>query len=153
MISTSLPIPNFPEVAEQAKQLAVDLTANTNIAQQVKASVENIPARIYMQIPDEGLRDEARQMKSQLEALNYIVPGIEKVRPSQGTTQVKYFKSTEESEAKRIAEQLRSFGISDAREVYIRGFEDSNNIRPKHYEIWFGPGAFSNRTTPSPSPQ
>ena len=141
------------QVADQAKQVAVDLSANTNLAQQVKASMENIPPRIYIQIPDENLRDEARQIKSQLEGLNYIVPGIEKVRLSQGSTQVKYFKTAEASEAKQIAEQLRSLGVSDAREIYISGFEDSKSMRPRHYEIWFGPGTFSNRTISPPTPK
>jgi hypothetical protein len=145
-----------PETAEQAKKVAVDLSANTNLAQDVQTSVENVSPRIYIHIPEEGLRDEAKQIESRLEALNYIVPGIEKVSSSPSGAEVRYFKKTEEPEARKLAQQLRDLGVSDAKEAYVSGSEVSTKIRPRHFEIWFGPNSFSaksnsNQSTPQQS--
>jgi hypothetical protein len=140
-----------PEVAAQAQQLALDLGANTNLVQEIKTSI--IQPRIYMQIPDENLRDQAAQIKGQLESLSYIVPGIEKVRAFTGPTQVKYFKTTEMPEAKTIAEQLRTFGVNDAKEIYIPGSEDSKKMRARHYEVWFGPNSFPTKPLSAATPR
>jgi len=141
------------DVAEEAKRVAVDLSANTTLERTVKTSVENIQPRIYMHIPDENLRDDAKRIEGALEALNYSVPGIEKVRFDLANTQVRYFKAAEEQEAKQIADQIRSLGISDTKEIYIGGSEGSNAIRPRHYEVWFSLHAFSRRASPTPTPQ
>ncbi len=141
-----------PEVAAQAQKLALDLGENTNIAQDIKTSIANIPPRIYMQIPDENLRDQAGEIKRKLESLGYVVPGIERVRSAPGPTQVKYFKKGEEREAHTIATQLNDLGVTDASEIYIQGFEDSKNMRSRHYEIWFGPRSFSTRPSSAATP-
>ena len=47
---------NDAEVVESAKQAAITLSANTNVANQIERAVASLPLRIYVHIPDESRR-------------------------------------------------------------------------------------------------
>ena len=75
----------------------------------------------------------------------FIVPGIENVGDIRLTsTQVRYFRQEEDKTlANQVADILQHNGVENANAKYVPGYEDSNNIRPKHLEIWFANDAFS----------
>ena len=127
------------EISKQAQQLVVEVTAKTDSAfsESVKKQVENIQARVYIHIQDENQRSDAKQIENKLGEKGLIVPGIERVNKGPTTTELRYFRKSEETEVNEIVKLLQQLSITDAKAQYIAGYEDSSSIRPRHYELWF----------------
>lgn len=131
---------NSAVVVESAKKAALTLSANTNVEKSVQQAVQNLPPRIYIQVPDDSRRGEANDVSKRL-TLNivagqppYSVEGIENVGPtrSPSSTQVRYFRSEDAAAAKNIADQLVKLGVEDAKPVLSAG-----KAIPFQLEIWF----------------
>ncbi len=56
-----------------------------------------------------------------------------------GTSQVRYFRKAEADEAGKIVKLLANDKVPIEAQ-YISGYENSDWIRPRHYEIWFAAG-------------
>jgi uncharacterized membrane-anchored protein YhcB (DUF1043 family) len=155
------------EIAERDKQVEVygevvrDITKDlpaTDVDKRIlkpNSTTAQLPPRIYVQIRDESQRGKTKEIVKKLEERGFLVPGIERVARGAGSTEVKFFKQAEKDEAEKITAVLHELGIRDARAVYVRGFENSTAIRPRHYEIWFAPEAQATppkETEVSPSP-
>jgi hypothetical protein len=127
------------EISKHAQQLVVEVTAKTDSAfsENVNKQVENIQARVYIHIQDENQRNDAKQIENKLGEKGLIVPGIERVNKGPTTTELRYFRKSEETEVNEIVKLLHQLSITDAKSQYIAGYEDSSSIRPQHYELWF----------------
>lgn len=97
-------------------------------------AIKLILPRVYIQIVNEDQREDARAAQNLLENRQLIVPGIQKVNSTSANTELRYFRKSEEQEAKQIAESLKNFNVQT---IYIPGNEDSTAMRPRHYELWF----------------
>lgn len=65
-----------------------------------------------------------------------IVPGIEMVgKRSPSNSELRYFRKAEQDRAQQIVDQMRRSG-AEIGLTYVRGHEDSNKIRPLHFELW-----------------
>src|SRR5205823_3983339 len=97
--------------------------------------------RVYVHIREETQRpqaiDDAKRIQTKLGA-DYILPGIQRVEKGPSATELRYFRPSEEKEAHAIAQALKDSGI-DAKVQYITGYEQSTGIRPRHFELWYGP--------------
>ena len=96
--------------------------------------------RIYIQIRDEAQRRGAQYIASKLQENGFIVPDIENVGDkTSGSTTLKYFRQNpdEAADVKKIVEILQSEKVKTGIQ-YISGFEASNKIRSRHYELWCG---------------
>jgi chromosome segregation ATPase len=116
------------------------------VRQAIKEVIESSPKaagalpRIYVHIKDETQRARAKQIVRKLQEDKFIVPGIENVgEKASGNTVLKYFHKNDQetADAKQIIELLQSEKIV-ATAQYTPGFEDSNIVRPRHYELWLG---------------
>jgi septal ring factor EnvC (AmiA/AmiB activator) len=126
-------------------------TTNPGLAKQaLNKAIESEPdaagvlPRIYIHIRAESQRSRAKQVADRLREKGYVVPGIEilvNIGPS--TTQVRYFRGSEEKRANEIVHILKELKVDDAEVKYIRGYETS--VRRGQYEIWFGPHSLSER--------
>jgi cell division protein FtsB len=102
------------------------------------ANPRQIPARIYLQIGGEEQRKRAAEVVRQLQAKGYIVPGIENVGTKARlphTSQLRYYQTDSVSlgDIKDITESLGRLGVKLSTVPL-----SSTNVRPRHYEIWFG---------------
>lgn len=118
--------------ADQVKQLV-----ETNIEQSV--GEKKIAARVYIQIGDEDQRARASEVVRLLQKRGYIVPGIENVGSKAripNRSELRYYQadSVGEADVKDIVSALRGIGI----EVQTPAALTSSNVRPRHYELWFG---------------
>lgn len=97
-----------------------------------------LPIRIYMQISAPDQRATAEEIKKKLATQGILVPNIQLVRSSSETNVLKYFKKEESdnNNVNKIINLLKSYGM-DVRAAYVKGYEDSTQIRPKHYELLF----------------
>ena len=93
--------------------------------------------RVYIHIASEDQRPTAVVARTALRAAGYLVPGIENVgSKSPATAQLRYFITDEESLGEKISAVLQGAGIP-APANFITGFANAN-IRPHHFELWFG---------------
>lgn len=142
------------EIAELDKKIEalneinskISITNPQLVRQAIKEVIDSSPKaaevlpRIYVHIKDESQRARARQVVSKLQENKFIVPGIENVgEKASSNTVLKYFHKNDEetADAKKIIELLQSEKIA-ANAQYIPGSENSNKIRPRHYELWLG---------------
>lgn len=99
--------------------------------------------RIYIQIKDESQRAKAKQVATALQENGFFIPGIgpfEVVGPkAPDTTVLRFYHKTDEETAdvEKIIGVLES-GKIKVTSQYLPGYENSNKIRPRHYELWFG---------------
>ena len=127
-------------VASEAKDLAIELTAETTIAESVESSVEDSPARVYFHIRDESQRqqaiDDARRLEARL-GEDFVMPGVERVSAGPAATELRYFRPAERAEATTIVAALNDCGVADLSLRYTAGYE--TRLRLRHYELWYAP--------------
>lgn len=107
-----------------------------------------VTARLYVHIQDEDQRYAANQMKDWLQTQNYklIVPGVENVgQRLLRNSEVRYFQDNtyELNFAWLISSSLKEKCV-DVKPKLVKGFEDSQNIREGHFELWLTRDSLSN---------
>lgn len=143
-----LPDDYLPLIAAVTKQYGQETakTITKSIEQAVQNSTtpvddgkdyERLKPRIYMHITDDSQKEAASRAASGLKGLEYLVPPLQKVSSGPPVNELRYFKASEEGLAKEIAAVLEKSGVDNLRRRYIKGYESSRLIRPKHFELWF----------------
>jgi hypothetical protein len=135
---------------QEARQLAseqlITLGNKIDAAQTSVSKLEDgcpVGQRFYIHIASDNDRAPAKALIRVLEAEGFIVPGIELVDTAPRQSAVRYFQAAEAPVAKKVAILLREQGIPGIVPTFISGYENSTNIRPCHYEIWFAMDAFA----------
>ncbi len=101
--------------------------------------IDKLIPRVYIQMENEDQREGARKIQVQLQNHGYLTPDIEKDSPNRDPTQLKYFHPSEKQEAEQVVNILQSLGVKIGPPVYEKGFENSTEMRPRHYDLWLGP--------------
>jgi hypothetical protein len=96
------------------------------------------PTSIYLHIRDEQQREEAKQIAAKLEEKGFVVPDIQLVDTGPANTQLRYFHTSEQSEAVETVRVLHNLNV-DAKLQYISGYENSTRVSPHQFELWFAP--------------
>lgn len=98
----------------------------------------DLPIRVYLQIAKESQRQRAEEIGRQLEeqALNIRFQGVELVNSAPSQNELRYYRRGERAIAETIQQYLAELGV-DVSLGYVRGYENSNAIRPHTFEIWF----------------
>lgn len=120
----------------EKKQSAID-NIDAQIIPKANQPVQDaLPTRIYFHIQNEAQRERAAHVAGALaQNAGLAVPGIELVRNAPASSQLRYFRSVDATEAGSIAGLLALDGVV-VNPVYISGYESSRNIRPRHFELW-----------------
>jgi hypothetical protein len=93
---------------------------------------------IYLHIRDEQQRAGAKQIAARLEEKGFVVPDIQLVDTGPANTQLRYFHTSEQSQAVETVRILHSLNV-DAKLQYISGYEYSTKVPLNHFELWFAP--------------
>ena len=114
--------------------------------------IETIP-RVYFHIQTEDQREAAKNVKDFLQSYPFnqgrgvIVPGIENV----GTrllkeSQLRYFHRDpyEVNFAWLIVNSLRNHCVEVSDPLFVKGYENSEKIRPNHFELWLTADSLNN---------
>ena len=98
-------------------------------------------ARIFIHVRSREHLDKITQITHELKTAGFDVPKAEiLVDKGPKFTEVRFFHKTELEEATGIARILnKELKQSDVKPKYIPGYESSKLVRPRQYEIWFGP--------------
>lgn len=121
-----------PQVIDELK------AARDNTVLQITPSsgAATLPSRVYFHISSEGLRQKAATLSRLMAVPNErVIPGIELKENSPNDNELRYFHRSEKLEADSMAQTLRGLGV-DISSKYVAGYEDSNKIRPRHFELW-----------------
>jgi hypothetical protein len=96
--------------------------------------------RVYLQVRSDQEADRARQVfMPLLRSAGYVVARPEVLPIGPDTTEVRYFRPTEQSGAREVARILRDAGVPKVQVRYVQGFENSKKIRENHLEVWLAP--------------
>jgi hypothetical protein len=119
---------------QSAEQRTVD-TIELSIPKDVNTRL--VPARVYFHITREDQRRRAAEVAPQLQANGYLVPRIEYVgRKAFGPTQLRYCSS--DDTVKRDLDNITNLFAKLSIKIKPLLIRDCGNVRPRHYEIWFG---------------
>jgi hypothetical protein len=128
-------------VAGYAQVNPAQAQADVNKAVNANPTVAAILPRIFLHVRETSQREDASRIAAKLQAAGFVVPGIQiLVQEGPKDTQVRYFHDSDKAEAQKIADDLVASGVKDAKSVETGGYP---SIRPRQYEIWFAPNAFS----------
>lgn len=141
VLTPPLPLTATIEFNEKRKAAATVLDAPTT-AQQITTQ-GTLPPRVYIQIAGDDQRAIARALENHLNQNKFLAPGIENASSKASfpdSTEVRYFRPDEKDEAIRLLQLMQQVpGIEKvtAMKKTPRLVNLENNIRPRHYEIWF----------------
>lgn len=126
------------EIEEKARLIEKASTLNQSLLS--SATQTDLKPRVYFHIQDESQRTQAKRLADEIESrANVVVPGVQRLDAGPAATELRYFKSVEELEARQISSALSALGLK-VETKYVQGFESSNKIRPRHYELWISKG-------------
>jgi len=95
-----------------------------------------LAARIYFHIGDEAQRGKAGEIAQKIAVPDELsVPGVQRVSAVPKVTELRYFKLSDAVEAEQYAKKLASNGLA-ATTKYVPGYESTQKLRPRHYELW-----------------
>jgi hypothetical protein len=122
-----------------AEKLATAVLEGEPVEPEVRRVARSLP-RIFIHIRSNGDRERAQAVAERLRESEYVVLGIEWLKDTgPGNSQLRFFRMGDEEEAWKIHETLREMGI-ELDPIFTPGFEESDEIRPGHFEIWFARG-------------
>jgi hypothetical protein len=121
-------------------QLEVLNAAVDSVRDQAVASFREsvIKPRVYLHILREDQRARARRVKQYLEANEFVVPGIDQVSAGPEASELRFFRSGEQTGAENILRVCRNNGYDMKLRDLSARYENATGIRQGHYEIWFG---------------
>lgn len=93
------------------------------------------PPAIFIHVRDNVQLVHTLRLKRQLEAKGVVVSGIKTVSNGPSDADLRYFRSSEREEARRMVNILQSLNVPIEQPKYIAGFESSATTR--QYELWF----------------
>lgn len=153
------------ELSSDAQKINSALEIDCSQYEPIRTAPPDAPiaARIYIHIQNQEQRPAAEELRSWLKAARFegnprrvIVAGIEYVGPRKlRDSQIRFFHQTvdETDWAWQISKALTGICI-ETRPQFIKGYEESDSIRPRHFELWLTPDALDSRcisTTPAPA--
>ena len=115
----------------------VEKAASLNQSLLPSSAHSELKPRVYFHIRNESQRAKAVKIASEIALHSDVgVPGVQRVDRGPLVSELRYFRRSEEQEARQISEALASLGLK-LETKYISGYELSTSIRPRHYELWF----------------
>ena len=128
----------------RAMQATTAVTQSWETAVNVVGQLQACPdgRRLYPQIAQGSDPGVINDLRATLRAKGFIVPRIEEVASANvpKSTEVRYFRKSESDGANLAVETLKAAGLPDVSAIYVEKYENSNKIRPCHYELWIGRG-------------
>jgi cell division protein FtsL len=116
---------------EEEKKRIIELSIPQN------ANARQLPPRVYFQIAREDQRRRAAEVARQLQANGYLVPGIENVgKKANGPTELRYCSS--DDTWKKDVDGITDLLVKLSVKVKPQLIRNCGNVRPRHYEVWFG---------------
>ena len=135
--------PGAPGRALQILQQATGQLAQAS--QQNQAQAEQCPAgrRLYPQVGERADIALVDRLSPALRRDGWIVLRTEVVeaRRMPKRTELRYFRRAEAGIAAEAAASLTKSGLSALTPVYVPNYEDSDKLRPCHFELWLVTGA------------
>ena len=130
---------NSPEVVKAATEAVGSATKDRpDLLRKVNQMLPDIPPRVYIHIPKDSQSSQAKAIVEGLEKEGYVVPAIEKTKGMNlSITELRYYRKAEAEEALKIVNSLKVMKVNVRLVDRSSENENSQNIRARHYELWF----------------
>ncbi len=130
----------YEEVLKLVRQKNPDLVEKASNNPAVEKIQSEIKPRVYIHLQDTSQSRIALQIANALQQLGFLVPKAEiLVNKGPDHTQVRFFRKQEQKEADDLVNVLKEkYGLKNTMANYLSGYERSDVVRPRQYEIWFG---------------
>ena len=103
--------------------------------------VITLPSRIYVHVRSAEEKLHAHEISNILRGGGFTVPGIQVLSKGPNKSELRYFRKREEEFALAALALLPA--VLDVDLVYVPGYEASNQIRERHFELWLAEGALN----------
>ncbi len=111
-------------------------SSQTNQTEETKSliasAVQQLPARVYLQIHDDGQRTKAKELQGLLRQQGLLVPVIEIVSAPVKQTSVRYFNDSDMATAEKVKDLLMKNGFPEAVMQKL-----GMKANPGTIEVWF----------------
>jgi hypothetical protein len=126
------------DTSTQAAQgiLATAAKQDSAIGKQLASTPVTRSPTVYIQIAREDQRAEAGDLRANLEAAGFVVPGIELISRGTFNTYVRYFSANDKALAEKIFGLMKNMGF-DAKEQALSA-TSNGNVPPGQIEVWIG---------------
>jgi hypothetical protein len=122
-------------VSAAATKVVSNANDTTTVSSDGTVEESKLPAaRVYIRIPEEGLRQVAETVKASLEREGIAVPVIQVKEKGPSESQLEYFKGSNGEDVTKILKILTDDGLVVTPVDLSR--RNSAGIRPRHYELW-----------------
>lgn len=140
---------------QDAANIALNKAADGNAVVRTQLDQANaaLPIRIYFHTVNESDKKEADALGDKIERMNFessvgrtiSIPPTEVIAKYNGKTELRCFKISEcQQVAPKIIGILKASGVNSISAVPVdlsKKYEESKNIRPLHFEVWFSAGS------------
>lgn len=113
------------QIDSKVVQAAVDT------AKSVASPESGVVPVVYIHFRTDAQRELARRLSVELQKHQLVVPGLERVTTGPTTSQIRYFASGDLETAEKIADLVRSSGVSNTVVALTAG-----SPKPGQYEVW-----------------
>ncbi len=136
----------------QTAYLQAKEPAQTATGPGISGSSAPAKAHLYTQIWNDEQARLITPVLAKLPKDEVIVARFETVTVGPNRDELRYFRLADLDEAQRLAALLNENGLN-LRLSYVKGFEDSSKISPRHYEMWLAaPGPPTGQAPPDLAP-
>lgn len=132
------------EVAQVSTQTIISAAKQSSPLKEIaQDAFKGIKPRVYFHIPNDTLKETAVDISKRLQKtssdqdLEILVPSID-VRKGPRANEIRFFKGNEKDEAIKIQNKLKSLGVNAKLVDLSSTYENTNGIRPLHFELWYG---------------
>jgi hypothetical protein len=123
-------------LADTKRVTTVAPNGNVSTQSVAPATLQTLPARVYVHIRSEEQRPVARVLSSALEQGGFNVPGIQRVEVGPARSELRYFAGSSQEDIQGIEKVLAAEGLS------VKDADLSSQykgLRSRHYELWLAP--------------
>jgi hypothetical protein len=121
------------------------------VSSQAQTTLAALPVRVYIHIRSEDQRKPAQKVAAALQAKGFLVPGIELVNVGPKESELRYFQGSNKDDTDSLIADLQTLRLDVSPVDLSERYKNSPGIRPRHYELWFGPTAFQEGSATSSS--
>lgn len=126
-----------PSQTREVYKALAEAEKNSTTTTATQEDISQLVPIVFIHIVDEADRPNGQKLEAQLDKAGLSIPGIEKVNRGPKARQLRYFRKGDEAEATALVNTLNNSGWGNVALTYVRGYENTQVIRPRQYEFWF----------------
>lgn len=118
----------------QAQVIAEVAQTAPELRTKIEQAIDSKPL-VYLQYADDRQKEMAEALRKRLGEAGYAAPGTEKVRAVPATTELRYFRQTDQPAAQELADKLLQWKVGSVMVKFVPGYASRSQLR--QFELWY----------------